>query len=70
MRGIHVDRICQKSRGYHYVWEIIKGPPCLVGRVLRRVDINNGGWCNGEIHARNILTGKIVIKHDTVEAVI
>jgi hypothetical protein len=70
IRGILADRCCPRSRGYLYTWEIIQGPPCLVGRVLRRIDIYNGGWCNGEIHARHIETGRIWIKKDTVEAVI
>jgi hypothetical protein len=70
LRGCNIERIYPIKHSENCVWEIIKGPDWLVGRVLKYQDINYGGWCNGEIHARNILNGKILIKLDSVEAVI
>ncbi len=68
--GIRADRICKCQHGYKVVWEIIKGPDYLIGQRLRQVDITNGGWHNGEIHARNIIDGRILVRMDSVEAVI
>jgi hypothetical protein len=52
--------------GCLYYWEIIKGPPYLVGRVVRWIDLISGGWYNGEIHARHLVTGNIKVKHDYI----
>lgn len=60
--AIRVKRIC----GSLYYWEVIKGPPYLIGRTLRYIDLISGGWYNGEIHARHIVTGKIKVKRDYI----
>ena len=66
--GININHIpCPSDRKRWYVWQVIKGPPCLVGRILRKVDINHGGWTNGEIHYRHIRTGQVLVRHDSTE---
>lgn len=68
--GVNVDRIsCPIDRTPLYVWKVIRGPDCLIGRVLRKVDMSHGGWTDGEIHYRNILTGQVVVRRDSTEEV-
>ena len=56
---------CEPSR--LYLWEIISGPDCLMGRIVRRMDMQAGGWHDGEIHYRNTRSGEIRVVRDSVE---
>lgn len=68
--GINADRIFKSRRSNLYVWEIIAGPECLIGRLVKPIDMTYGGWTNDEIHYRNIHTGEIRVMHDSIEPVI
>lgn len=62
------DKHYNRSAGY--IWQIIDGPDCLLGRLMPKYLLKFGGWCNGEITALNIQTGEIYKFKDSIVAVI
>lgn len=51
-------------------WEVIQGPDYLIGSRFTDADIKHGGWCNGKIIYRNIRSGRVVEKQDSVEELV